>query len=256
MARTLIKLMPSAGAAALGLVLVGGRTPARPDDPAAQAPPELQGCWRLESVEVNGEVQDPLGGGRPWCVIKGDRLIYGGQEVARLTADPSTSPRVIDLKMRDPDRVYEGIYTVVKDTLKVCLNARPDAKDRPSGWVTKDERDRRLLVFTREKSPPESPTEGLPAFAGLQLRRDPDKNVIVVDAAVKGSPAAQAGLKPGDVVLAVGGTEARGLEATVNLIRQARPGGRLDFRLSRDGKELTAGVTVGVIPFPLAALLE
>jgi uncharacterized protein (TIGR03067 family) len=236
--------------------LAGVAGAARPDDPPAKGPAELQGCWKLVSVEIDGEARDPVGGGAPRWVVKGDKIIYGGEEVIRLAADPSTAPRIIDLKFRDPDRTYEGIYAVEKDTLKVCLNARADAKDRPAKLSTKDQPDWRLLVFEREKAPPANPTEGLAAFAGVQLRSDEDTKAIVVDAPIKGSPAEKAGLKKGDVILKVGPAAVTDLEATVKAVRQAKPGAKLDFLVKRDGKEMTVTVTVGVFPFPFTALLE
>src|SRR3954453_20326077 len=92
-------------------LLAGGSTDARgaarADDPPGKGPAELQGCWKLVSVEAGGKATEPVGGGQPRWVVKGDTVYYGGESVIRFTADPSTSPRVIDLKFRDPDRVYE-----------------------------------------------------------------------------------------------------------------------------------------------------
>src|SRR5262245_1085023 len=104
------------------LALVAGGGTSRPDDPPAKAPAEVQGTWKLVSVEAVGKTNDPLGGGQPRWVVKGDKISYGGEEIATFTADASTNPKVIDLKFKNPDRTYEGIYTVEKDTLKVCVN--------------------------------------------------------------------------------------------------------------------------------------
>jgi C-terminal processing protease CtpA/Prc len=197
-----------------------------------------------------------VGGGEPRLVVKGDTVCYGGAEIIRLTADPSTSPRVIDLKFRDPDRVYEGIYAVEKDTLKVCLNGRADAKDRPGAFSTKDQPGGRLLVFEREKAAPANPAEGATAYAGVQLRADAETRAVVVDTPIKGSPAEKAGLKKGDVILKVGGVGVTDPEATVKAVRQAKPGDKLDFRISRDDKEMVISVTVGVFPFHWAVGLE
>ena len=123
-----------------------------PDEPQAKGPAELQGTWKLVSLETDGKSHDPVGGGQPRWVIKGEKVFYGGEEIAQLTADPTTTPRVIDLKFREPDRTYEGIYAVEKDTLKVCINTRSDAKDRPSKLATKDQAEWRLLVFEREET--------------------------------------------------------------------------------------------------------
>jgi uncharacterized protein (TIGR03067 family) len=228
----------------------------RADDPAAKGPTELQGCWKLVSVETDGKTSDPVGGGQPRWVVRGDTVYYGGEAIIRLTADASTTPRIIDLKFRDPDRVYEGIYAVEKDTLKVCLNSRADAKDRPGDFSTKDRADRRLLVFEREKAAPENPAEGATAYAGVQLRADAETKAVVVDTPIKGSPAEKAGLKKGDVILKVAAIEVADLEATVKAVRQARPGDKLEFQIRRDGKEMAVAVTVGVFPFHWAAGLD
>lgn len=217
---------------------------------AADPPAELQGCWKLTSVETNGKSDDPLGGGQPRWVIKGGKIFYGGAEIAQFTADPSTNPHVIDLTFQAPERTHEGIYVIEKDTLKVCLNKRTEgAKDRPGQFATKDQEDWVLLVFEREKAAPEDATEGLAAFAGIILQKDEDKKAVVVAAPLKGSPAEKAGLKKGDVVLKVGATGATDLETAVKAVRAAKPGTKLEFSIDRDGKEMTVTVKVGVLPF-------
>jgi uncharacterized protein (TIGR03067 family) len=225
---------------------------ARPDEP----PAELQGCWKLVSFEVNGETRDPFGGGEPRWIIKDNKVSYGGEETLRLAPDPSTSPKVIDLKFSNPDRVYEGIYVVEKDTIKICLNGRADAKDRPDSFTTKDQVARRLLVFQREKDAPANPTEGATAYAGVQLRYDAEKETVVIDVPIKGSPAEKAGLKKDDVVMKVGGVAVTDLDATVKAVRQAKPGTKLEFQISRNGKEMAVTVTVGVLPMHYVVQLE
>ena len=248
---TAIRFTFASAAVCLAIAVAAGR----PDE-GKKAPAELQGCWKLVSLEAGGNAIDPLGGGEPRLVVKGDKVLYGGAEVARLTADPSTSPKVIDLTFADPEGVYEGVYAVEKGTLKLCLNKTAGAKDRPSKFSTAGQADWRLLVFEREEAAPKDPTEGLAAFAGVRLRSDKDTKAVVVDAPLKGSPADKAGLKAGDVILKVGGTAVTDLEGTVKLVRRARPGQKLDFRVGRDGKETDITVTVGALPFQLIAGLE
>lgn len=240
-------------AAACALLVAGV---ARADDKPVKAPAELQGVWKLVSVEADGKAKDPLGGGSPRWVIKDNKISYGGEEIIQLTADATTTPRVIDLKFRDPERTFEGIYVVEKDKLKVCLNKRTEgAKDRPGKFATEEQADWVLLVFEREKAAPAKPTEGLKAFAGIVLRADEDTKAVV-DAPIKGSPAEKAGLKKGDVILKVGAADATDLDTVVKTVRDAKPGEKLEFRVKRDGKEQTVTVTVGVLPFHWAAGLN
>lgn len=243
-------------AAVVALTFVAGGA-AHPGDPPAKGPAELQGCWKLVSIEGNGVAVEPFGGGLPRWVVKGDKVFYGGEEVIQLAADPSTSPRVIDLKFRDPERVYEGIYEVEKDTLKVCVHRLSDGtKARPGAFATKDQRDWRLLVFEREKAAPANPTEGLTAYAGVRLRGDADTKTVLVDAPIKGSPAEKAGLKADDVILTVGGKAVASADAAVQAVREAKPGEKVAFRVRRGDKEMDITVTVGVFPFYWAIGLE
>jgi uncharacterized protein (TIGR03067 family) len=229
--------------------LIAGGT-ARADDPPAKVPAELQGCWKLVSLETNGQTADPLGGGEPRWIVKGDKILYGGEEIIQFTADASASPRIIDLKYRDPKSTFEGIYVVEKGKLKVCLNKRTEgAKDRPAKFSTEDQADWVLLVFEHEKAAPANATDGLKAYAGVRLRNDEDKKAVVVDSPIKDSPADKAGLKKDDVILKVGATAADDLETTVKAVRDAKPGDKLEFRVSRDGKEMVVTVKVGVLPF-------
>ncbi|HEY2157133.1 MAG TPA: TIGR03067 domain-containing protein, partial [Isosphaeraceae bacterium] len=97
---------------------------------AAAGPAELQGRWELVSIEADGKgypVDTPAR-----CEIVGDRVRYGGSDLAVIAADPSASPRSIDLRFGATERTYEGVYAREKETLKVCLNRRTDvAKERP-----------------------------------------------------------------------------------------------------------------------------
>jgi hypothetical protein len=70
---------------------------------AADPPADLQGGWRLVSVEAADEAADvPLPEPKPALVIKGDRVLYGGHEIARLTADPAANPRLSTSRSKHP----------------------------------------------------------------------------------------------------------------------------------------------------------
>lgn len=246
------RVVSKLGAVACALFLGGGN--ARAEEKPAKPPAELQGVWKLTALEIKGKELEPVGGGSPRWVIKDNTISYGGEEIAQFTSDPATTPRVLDLKYRDPERTYEGIYTVEKDTLKVCLNKKADGtKDRPSKFATADQDDWVLLVFEREKAAPAKPTEGLTGYVGIAIRAAEDTKTPTVDAPIKGSPAEKGGLKKGDAILKVGTTDATDLETVVKAVRAAKPGDKLEFRVTRDGKEQTVTVTVGVFPFHWAA---
>src|SRR5262245_36897464 len=102
--------------ARLGWLLVAAPLVAA-DPPPAKGPADLQGAWRLVTVEsADGSVNLPQP--RPGLVFQGDKVMYGGEEIARLTADAAATPKIIDLKFA-PDRVYEGVYAIENDSLKL-----------------------------------------------------------------------------------------------------------------------------------------
>jgi uncharacterized protein (TIGR03067 family) len=222
----------------------------RADD--AKGPADLQGTWKLKSLEEGGESREPVGGGEPRWVVKGASIQYGGVEIARLTTDAATSPKVIDLTFKEPERKYEGVYAIEKEVLSICLNRRDGATDRPGKLSTKDQPDWILLVFEKEKAAPARPLEGLTGFVGVQLAPAEDGGVLV-NAPIKGSPAEKAGVKKDDVILKVGQVKATDLETTVKTVREAKPGSKLDLTIQRDQKEMTITVTVGVLPFQYVA---
>jgi uncharacterized protein (TIGR03067 family) len=231
------------------LLAVAGRAA----DPPTPGPADLQGAWELVSVEVDGESNDSSGD-PPRLVIRDDQALYGGQEVGRLTADPSATPKVLDLRLSKPDRTLEGIYAVEGRELKVCVSTRADgAKERPQDFTTKGHGDRRLLVFRKAA---EGGGEGLRGFVGLQIGPVEGGGGVAVVETLDGSPARAAGLKKGDVVLRVGSRDVSDVLSTVEAVRQAKPGERLTVRIRRDGAEQDVIVKVGLVPFTALAQLD
>jgi C-terminal processing protease CtpA/Prc len=103
------------------------------------------------------------------------------------------------------------------------------------------------MLFERDK--PGTELEGAAGFVGVQLRADDiTKEINIVDT-IKDSPAQKAGLKKADVLLKVGNDAAEGLQQTVELVRQLRPGSKAVLRVRRAGKEQDVTVKVGAAPF-------
>src|SRR5262249_53867276 len=61
-----------------------------PTKDPAKAPADLQGTWKLVAVESEGKAND-LAEPPPRAVIRGNRLLYGGAEVAEIVADAGAS---------------------------------------------------------------------------------------------------------------------------------------------------------------------
>jgi uncharacterized protein (TIGR03067 family) len=220
---------------------------------AAEPPAGLQGGWKLVAVETDAGPAD-LPEIKPALVIKGDKVLHGGQEIARLTADPAADPKVIDLKFDKPERTYEGVYSLGKDTLKVCVNGRSEGvKERPSGFTVDGHPGWRQLTFERVK--PEDATPGS-GFVGLVLMFDEPNKQVVVQSTVGGSPAKAAGFQKGDVVLRIGGAAVETLRGAVDSVRAAKPGTELVLKVRRADKEVDVKVKATFIPFAALAGLE
>ena len=242
---------------AVACALALAAPPPAADAPKDKEPAELQGAWRLESVEIKGQAREPLGKSQARLVIDGARVLYGGEEIAALTADPKATPKSIDLTFPDPKRTYEGIYSVEADMLKVCLNVQTDGvKQRPQDFSTEDKENPRVLVFRRDKAEAADKAVGLTGFVGLALGFDDDRKEVIVSAVIEKSPAEKAGLQKEDVVLKVGDMAVTDLDSAISAVRAKKPGSELAIRVRRDGKEQDVAVKVGLMPFEMVAHLQ
>jgi len=100
--------------------------------------------------------------------------------------------------------------------------------------------------------PPDRPPR---AFLGILAEPAPagaERPGVFVRAVTVDSPAARAGLKPGDEIVKVGDKAMSDFDALVNSLARHKPGDKLTFHVRRDGKEQTVPVTLGERPNPLA----
>jgi len=77
------------------------------------------------------------------------------------------------------------------------------------------------------------------AIIGVQLDPTSGKDGARVVSVSPGGPAAEAGVRPGDVIVAVNGTAVTGEDATrqvVKVIHDAKPDSKINVRVKRDGK--------------------
>jgi serine protease DegQ len=67
---------------------------------------------------------------------------------------------------------------------------------------------------------------------------------------MRGSPAEKAGIKPGDVLVKVGGKNVKDAQVMLELIAALQPGSSSRFSLKRDGRDLAVDITIGKRPRP------
>jgi uncharacterized protein (TIGR03067 family) len=233
------------------LVVLLSPAPGRTDEASTKALGALQGTWTVVSLETEGKAtsfpENP-----PRWVIKDNKVLYAGKELAVLSIDANTKPRSIDLAFQKPKRVYEGIYSLEDDTLKICVNRETEGvKQRPVGFATEGKPELRLLVFKRDKEAKADPTEGIAGFVGLQIMALQDRKAVRIAGLIEDSPAKKAGVKVDDVLLKVSGQEATDIQTVVGMLRRSRPGSEVTLRVERGGKEQDISVKVGVMPFYL-----
>lgn len=222
----------------------------RADDAAdAKELKQLAGVWKLATLETDGQTREFPDNAPVW-VIKGNKVLYGGDDLAVLTINASASPKTVDLAFRDPKKTYEGVYALAGDTFKLCVNRQTEGvKERPQDFATQGKSDLRFLVFKR--LPAGETADDISGFVGIMIRMDEDKRHVVISDALPGSPARKAGLKKDDILLKVGGIDATDLQQVVKIVRQQKPGSDFVLRIKRDDKEKEITVKVGKLPFYL-----
>jgi serine protease DegQ len=85
-----------------------------------------------------------------------------------------------------------------------------------------------------------------------EVLKMPRSEGVVLKGVQRTSPAAKAGLEPGDVMITINGQPVRNSRAMLNQISQLPPGTPARVRVTRDGKEVEVQLTVGERPQPQA----
>ncbi len=98
-----------------------------------------------------------------------------------------------------------------------------------------------VMISNLEEIPPEQRGE-----IGRNL---PDKGVVVTEV-TPGGPAAQAGLKPGDVISKIGGTAATSASDVIDFVSGQPIGSKVTVEYRRDGKTSTIEMKLAELPAP------
>jgi hypothetical protein len=95
-----------------------------------------------------------------------------------------------------------------------------------------------------QAAPPSGPRTGRRVSFGVVPEFGFAGPGVQLGGVVPGSPAEQAGLREGDVLLRIDGTEIAGLREFSDLLKALEPGQTVEATVRREGKELTLPVTV------------
>src|SRR3954468_8214369 len=111
-----------------------------------------------------------------------------------------------------------------------------------------------LALHAQDREPAEgreAPPSAPRAFLGVQVqspRPGAAQEGVVVESADPGSPAAQAGLRPGDQIVRAGDKDVRDFEDLVLTLTEHRPGDRVPFQVVRGGQRVELNVTLAERP--------
>lgn len=93
-------------------------------------------------------------------------------------------------------------------------------------------------------------SEAWAAFLGVELQPGSGSGMpeVSIRAVAPGSPAAAAGLQPGDVILSIQGQPVTMPEEVVDLVRAAAPGSQIEMEVLRGSKAVRLRITLGDAP--------
>jgi carboxyl-terminal processing protease len=141
----------------------------------------------------------------------------------------------VDREKIDPDKLAEGAIKGMVEALG----------DRHTAYVAPE-------TLRLQNSELEGEFQGI----GAEIQRSPDGTRIVIVAPLKGAPAESAGLKPGDLILAVNGEDTLGWSVVDAVTKIRGPKGTsvvLTIRRLSSGEEVDISIVRGVIEQPSLA---
>jgi S1-C subfamily serine protease len=80
--------------------------------------------------------------------------------------------------------------------------------------------------------------------------RLPSTSGALIAGVMRGSPADKAGIKPGDLLVAIDGKQVKDAQVMLGLIAALAPGQGARFTLRRDGKDIELPIAIGKRPAP------
>jgi M6 family metalloprotease-like protein len=125
-----------------------------------------------------------------------------------------------------------------------ALAADPDPKEVLAGYKTVEQAKLTTIRTSRAGQ------AGLVGYLGISLRADARGRPVVEDVPLD-SPAAKAGVKPGDVLTRAGGQPIRGSQSFREWVQTQTPGETVKLGLERDGAAIEITAEVGAVSRPM-----
>ncbi len=202
------------------------------DTPAQVAPAEelpKVGSWVLSAAGWGAEPAVVSFG-----IVSGVDRALGGTELPPLvqcdlrTADTSTGAGLVNVKGELVGMVIATGAAAGPDRWTFCVPVRHVQRMLRAKAADK-------VVFLRRRRP----TVGVDLVAGKE------QDTVVVGRVTEGGPAAKAGLRPGDQVLAADGIKIRSVYNVVMPLLKKQPGDAMKFQIKRGEQEQTIDVVLG-----------
>jgi carboxyl-terminal processing protease len=175
---------------------------------------------------------------RLWSLIALILVIGVVVVVLRRRSPESSQPLVVG------DRLFDAVFTRIRNSAVDPLEEGELYRRAAQGLIGELDDPYAYLQFSGQPKPPAADQ---PLPQGLFLDRRDGRAVVV--ATVPGSPADQAGLRPGDFLLGIDTTVINGnrLERAADLLAGPE-GSRVALRVRRDGSALTPELRRGPLP--------
>lgn len=125
------------------------------DDAAKKELAKFAGSWRLVAIEIDGKRNELQEANQTVYVLKGKEATYldkagKSHEWATLTIDPKTTPRIVDLEIKEKKLKWEGIYKVEGDDAWICANISAEGtKERPAEFSTANKFGHVIMFFKK-----------------------------------------------------------------------------------------------------------
>jgi membrane-associated protease RseP (regulator of RpoE activity) len=199
-------------------------------------------------VSVSGKqltMKDISGKEMTHTLAPGARVTYNGQERPLTDLKPGMQINVIT-SANDPQKVLHVEAQALQPRLPPSATEAPPAPQPPrAGQAPPAAQPPRA-----DQVPPAAKPQprGQRPFLGIFAEAAPGESgqmSVFVRQVTPGSPAAQAGLRPGDVITRVDNQPITSFESLTTALSQHKPGDKVQVQVRRQGKEQNETVTLG-----------